>query len=401
MVGRQVFVCIDAVGIRGHGGAAVLCELLHWLPKVRPDWQWHVFLLNRRFREFDFPDLPEAVTVEETDHGDSAVGRVIWSSYHLPKTVRRIGADVTFAFANIGSTTLPCPQVVFCQQSQLFFPEGCRTQPWMKRLRLRCMRRQFFRAARRSQSVIVQTDAMKQAIERGDESLRGRVAVIPSGVRTPNRSPEIRSHVQKAVQDAVRPRLVYISHPWNHKNHNALIQAMALVIRRQPSSRLMLTLEPHDYPTREYGKVAMRLQDLADDVGVSNNICWLGILNSDEISFVLNHVDAMVFPSLAESFGLGLAEAMAAGCPIAAADMEYAHDVCGDAAIYFDPNDPGNMAEVISELLANKETQDRLREKGEKRKDRFSYPRIATEIASVLEQAVEDASGTKGRRGSC
>ncbi|MGO8823332.1 MAG: hypothetical protein ACLQO6_19190, partial [Desulfomonilaceae bacterium] len=70
-----MLVAIDAVGIRGHGAAAVLCELLQWLPKVRPEWRWHVFMFERPLREFDDPIVVNSVTIEQTHHGDGGLGR--------------------------------------------------------------------------------------------------------------------------------------------------------------------------------------------------------------------------------------------------------------------------------------------------------------------------------------
>jgi hypothetical protein len=61
-----MLVAIDAVGIRGHGGASVLTELLHWLPIVRPAWKWQVFLFDRDLREFDDPAVEGNVSFEHT-----------------------------------------------------------------------------------------------------------------------------------------------------------------------------------------------------------------------------------------------------------------------------------------------------------------------------------------------
>ena len=96
----------------------------------------------------------------------------------------------------------------------------------------------------------------------------------------------------------------------------------------------------------------------------------------------------LLFPSMEESFGLELAEAMAAGCPIAASDLAYAHDVAGEAAVYFDPRSPHNMARTVINVLQSPALADVLRAEGAKRKGLYSYEKIASSIAEVLEQAV-------------
>jgi glycosyltransferase involved in cell wall biosynthesis len=61
-------------------------------------------------------------------------------------------------------------------------------------------------------------------------------------------------------------------------------------------------------------------------------------------------VDALFFPSLAESYGLPLVEAMVMGLPVVCADLPYAHWLCADQALYFDPADPAAAREAIAEL---------------------------------------------------
>lgn len=386
-------IAIDAVGIRGHGGAAVLCELLQWLPIVRPEWDWHVFLFERRLREFDDPEVSEKMTLEHVALGDSGWQRLRWVNRYLPERVREIRADVLFSFTNIAPAKANVPQVVFCQQSNAFFGEGIPLPMFLKRVRLRFMRGQILRGARASQAVIVQTNAMRERIEKLDPKLRGRIQVIPSGYRTPSSKPTIREAVRQAVESAPHPRLIYVSHPSEHKNHLTLVKALSVIVRHEPSARLMLTLDRKRLGDRRYNGLTRQIQAESEGQGVAEHIIWLGRLTPDEVDFALRSADMMVFPSLAESFGLGLVEAMAAGCPVAASDLAYAHDVAGAAAIYFDPRDPENIAMTILDALNNQGELERMRTIGKKMSKRFSYNRIAEEIAQVLESVARSDGG--------
>src|ERR1043165_6961026 len=109
-----VLVALDAIGIREGGGAAVLAELLHWLPRVRPDWHWHVFLFDRHLRQFDDPPVGPNVVLESTRHGHSGAGRLLWVNWLLPRRLRRLRANLLFSFANLGSSRPPVAQVVYC-----------------------------------------------------------------------------------------------------------------------------------------------------------------------------------------------------------------------------------------------------------------------------------------------
>lgn len=81
-----------------------------------------------------------------------------------------------------------------------------------------------------------------------------------------------------------------------------------------------------------------------------NNLCSIfnvGKLKSDEIALLYKLCDAMLFPSLLESYGLPYIEAMAFGKPILTSDLDFAHAICADVAFYFDPFDPDSILNVM------------------------------------------------------
>lgn len=386
-------IAIDAVGIRGHGGAAVLFELLRWLPVARPEWYWHVFLFERNLREFDDPIVSEQVVLEPIKMGNGGLGRLSWVNRHLAARLQTLQADLLFSFANIAPVRPVLPQVVFCQQPNALFADGLAFAPSLRRARMHIMRHLIFRGARASRAMIVQTATMRERMLELEPSLRGRIHVIPSGYRTPSENPHARSEKRSLIDRAERPRLIYVSHPTDHKNHLTLLRAMPLILEAFPSASLLLTLERHRsfFPPsyREHIPLIESIQREAELLSVSQRLVWLGILNQDEVEYALRSSDLMVFPSLTESFGLGLVEAMSAGCPVAVADRPYAHDVCGDAAIYFDPNDSESIAEMVTSVCRSRETLERLRSIGTEHKNRFSYQRIAEETARVFELAAQ------------
>jgi glycosyltransferase involved in cell wall biosynthesis len=61
-------------------------------------------------------------------------------------------------------------------------------------------------------------------------------------------------------------------------------------------------------------------------------------------------IDAVLFLSKTESYGFPLVEAMFVGLPIVCPDLPYAHTLCGDQAIYFDPDQPDSLREALFRL---------------------------------------------------
>jgi len=246
------------------------------------------------------------------------------------------------------------------------------------------MRKLIMRGALASAAVIVQTNAMRERIEAADRRLRGRVRIIPGGYRTLLQDPVVRHSVRTAIVSSRRPRLIYVTHPGIHKNHLALVRAMPMITDKYPTASLLLTLDPSG-DRKPYVRAVRRIKAEAEQTGVGDHVVWLGILSPDEVDFALRESDLLVFPSLAESFGLGLVEAMAAGCPIAASDLPYAHDVAGDAAVYFQPRTASSIADCVVEVLRNPETRAHLAATGYARSRRYAYPSIAEQVARVIE----------------
>ncbi len=133
-----------------------------------------------------------------------------------------------------------------------------------------------------------------------------------------------------------RPRehfLLYPANAWRHKNHPRLFEAFAAVRRERPDLRLVLTGAGHE---------GLALPDGTES---------LGHVSLDRLVELYRGAAALVYPSLYEGFGIPCLEAMACGCPVAASSVASIPEVCGDAAVYFDPLDPEAIADGIRRVL--------------------------------------------------
>src|SRR5262249_20258517 len=83
-----------------------------------------------------------------------------------------------------------------------------------------------------------------------------------------------------------------------------------------------------------------------------------------------------------------LLEAMALGIPIAAARISALPEIARDAAIYFDPYDPKEMAEALDRLIRDESLRSELSRKAVERARQFSWEEAARETLNVFEQVV-------------
>jgi glycosyltransferase involved in cell wall biosynthesis len=187
-------------------------------------------------------------------------------------------------------------------------------------------RRLFYhRAARRADLVITISEFAKRSIVRHLGIPAEKVKVIPLGVDSHLFTPNL------GDRDGF---LLYPARGWAHKNHARLIEAVALVRRSRPQLRLVLTGGNLDG--------LGRLPDWVDR---------RGFVDQNELTDLYRRAAALVYPSLYEGFGLPPLEAMASGCPVAASNAGSIPEVCGDAAVLFDPTEPAAIAAGIEQAL--------------------------------------------------
>lgn len=89
-----------------------------------------------------------------------------------------------------------------------------------------------------------------------------------------------------------------------------------------------------------------------DKTAQPENIHYLGRVTDQELVRLYNQAVCFIFPSLYEGFGLPPIEAMSCGCPVLVSDIPVLHEVCGNAATYFDPLDTNAIQQTIKQFLA-------------------------------------------------
>lgn len=123
------------------------------------------------------------------------------------------------------------------------------------------------------------------------------------------------------------------------------------------------------------------------DGHLPSNVRPLGYVSDGELSALFGRASCFVFPSFYEGFGLPPLEAMRAGCPAVVARAASLPEVCGDAALYFEPHEPQDIAAQIRRVVRDTALQQELRERGRRRTARYTWRRAAESMTAVLEEA--------------
>jgi glycosyltransferase involved in cell wall biosynthesis len=115
------------------------------------------------------------------------------------------------------------------------------------------------------------------------------------------------------------------------------------------------------------GPLRKDLEQQALELGIADRVEFLGFIDENEKPGYLHSLDIFVMPSLAEGFGIALVEAMACGCACVVSDLPVLRDVGAMSALYFDPTDAEELADILEELLANENLRAGLGQKAEER----------------------------------
>jgi glycosyltransferase involved in cell wall biosynthesis len=123
---------------------------------------------------------------------------------------------------------------------------------------------------------------------------------------------------------------------------------------------------------------------------VPRNLNVLGRIGDDDFKRALAGAVCFLFPSRIEGFGLPAVEAMASGCPVVASTAPCLPEVCGEAALYADPDDIDGWFEAVERLQADPALRQRLIEAGQDQARRYSWRGIAESYLELMAQVDEE-----------
>lgn len=158
-----------------------------------------------------------------------------------------------------------------------------------------------------------------------------------------------------------QPFALAVSSPTPNKNFGAIAQALALLGPDAPRCVAVGAADAAVFQAADGGDALMRV----------------GYVSDGELKALYQHATCFVFPSFYEGFGIPALEAMACGCPVLATTAPAVVETCGEAARYFDPARPAELATRLGEMFASPAQQAQMRAQGLARAQLFSWRRSA------------------------
>lgn len=178
--------------------------------------------------------------------------------------------------------------------------------------------------------------------------------------------------------------IVYSGRFVQQKGLNHLIEAMKIVVKDLPDTKLVMTGNGPLFPM---------MHDLVNKSGLSNNVLFKGMVPLDELVRTINSSSVFVLPSLMEGMPRSLLEAMACGKPVVGSDIPGINDVVtsGENGVLVSPQDPIALAESLSLLLTDKNLRRKLGQNARQLMlEKFSLDIIYTRTKEIYYEAIND-----------
>ena len=269
-----------------------------------------------------------------------------WRTWGMGKRAAQDGVEVFHGLSNELPWDLPASVAGVCTIHDVIFKEFPSYYPWIDRLIYDFKTK---KATQNASRLIMTSQATQSQVEKYYPNAKGRSVVVYQAV-------DPAFYVNDSVggvKEVHTPYFVYQSSFTQRKNHAVLVDAFALIQHQTDWNLTLIGL---------YGPTLEPLKRQIEKLGLSNRITCLVDQSLQEMIDCVTGAAGFVYPSLNEGFGIPLAEALAAGLPMAVSNISVFRELTEDLPVYFHPNKADEMAAaMISITTAEEQTRQRLK----------------------------------------
>ncbi|HUR96267.1 MAG TPA: glycosyltransferase family 1 protein [Gemmatimonadales bacterium] len=299
-----------------------------------------------------------------------------WDQLAVPGAAKHHGVDVLFNPKYSIPLGADCPAVWVCHGLDWY------VMPWASRFVDRLSHRFLVpRYALKAAAIIAVSEITREHVLQYLPVEPDRVITVYSGVDDVFRRPAAPARLEAIRAKYALPDrfLLYAGAIYPPKNFTRLVRAYARVGPERGIPLVVAGGENRFLSERELLE--------PEALGISSWVRRPGWIEHEDLAALYALAEALLLPSLFESCGLPVLEAMAAGCPVVTADRYGTKELAEQAAVLVDPESVDSIAAGIRQVLDDAPLRTRLIGAGRERSDTFRWSRTAAETVGVLERA--------------
>ena len=189
-------------------------------------------------------------------------------------------------------------------------------------------------------------------------------------------TPEKLEKVRKKY-DLPEKYILYIGTLQPRKNIPTLIEAYANLKVKPSDMKLVIAGgKGHNFDPR--------INEMVKKYNLEDKVIFPGFVDEEDKAAVMKSAEIFCFPSFYEGFGIPILEAMSVGTPTIVSDIAPHREIAVDAALYFDPKNPEDLADKLKELINNDNIRQNLIQKGLERVKNFSWKNTAEKMLEIF-----------------
>lgn len=362
---------IRTLSFRKGGISHYACGLLKSLTRVDQRNRYFLFGYTKSGFEWDTfrGNVQEIVLRLPQRHG----GRIFWEMVLVPFAARKWNLDIWFSPDFFVPKAIRVPRVVAIHDLIFmnFYDPGSR---YSKDLQAKVAY-----AIKHAAKIVVTSHYTLGDLCKAFALDRGKVAVI-------HLAADERFHpIEKSLVPAVLkrygidfPYLLFVGEISRRKNLSGLLKAFKILKADGKILRRRLVIVGKK--TTDTDQIVQEVSEL----GLSEDVLFTGYISDEDLPFIYNGADLFVFPSHYEGFGIPPLEAMQCGTPVVASNVTSIPEVVGEGALFFDPNDPADMADKIDAVIHARVDVDALKAKAWRQAEKFSWALTAKQTMEIF-----------------
>ena len=269
-----------------------------------------------------------------------------------------------------------------------FFP-GHKMKSLLRKIGFRIV---FFSSVKKAKRIIAVSKSTRDDIVDHFKISKNKIKIIYEGVDeqfrvysddAPHPNPCLSSRQTLPRREGVSKPFIFYTGVWrNHKNLVGLVKAFG-ILKNKYKLDYQLVLGGKEDPY--YPEVRRAWEKLE----LEKEIIRTGFIDQEKLPLFYNAAEISVIPSFYEGFGLVGLESMACGTPVVSSNKTSLPEILDDAAIYFNPNNPEEMAKKMKLVLTDKKLYNELREKGFKQIRKYSWEKMGKETMEIYKKILE------------
>ena len=290
----------------------------------------------------------------------------------IPRKIKKLNADVVVEPAHFGPFNLPGKikrVTVIHDLTPILFPG-------LHRFHSQLLQRIFLkRILKRANLIITNSDNTARDVKDFLPAASDKTVNIYLG-----RDENIKYTDQVSEPDLQLPGKQYFLFTGTiepRKNLGSLLDAFTLFKDQSKSDHLLVIAGQKGWKSKSF---FTRLKDHR----YRHDIVLTGFVPRQSMAYLYSQAIAFIFPSLYEGFGLPVVEAMSCGTPCLLSRTSSLPEVGGDAALYFDPDDPDELARLMLQIASKEELRSELSERSISQAERFSWKTHAHDFDNAV-----------------